>query len=62
MDIESAKKLDSAIPVKLSVDEFSNLSYSFQFDSLSPGQFVQGCMVGQGVFAVYEKSLKIVET
>jgi len=53
IELHMAKRLPGARPVKLQADAVSPTDgFSSDWQSLKPGQHVQGCLLGRGVFGV----------
>lgn len=56
VDVEQAKAIPGAKPVKLLVEAISPTDgYSSDWQSLSSGQHVQGCLVPAGVYGILEQ-------
>ncbi len=62
IDVNHARCIPNARPVRLLVDMFTDLDSPLEWRTLSPGEFVQGCLVADGVFAVVETKVKLVHT
>lgn len=62
IDIEVAKAIKNAKPVKLEVARYSNNAGGWASDwvNLKPGQYVQGCLTVEGVYAVVATGIRVV--
>ncbi len=63
IDLEEARRISrisTARPVRLAVEEYSNDALNTQWRDLPPGQFIQGCLVDEGVYGVTQSSVRIV--
>ncbi len=63
IDVEEARRMNRmgiAVPVRLSVEQYSNEALNFRWEDLRTGQFIQGCLVDEGVYGVTESSVRIV--
>lgn len=62
IDLEVARAIKQAIPVKLDVTRYSNKPGAWASDwvDLKPGEYVQGCLTVEGVYAVLATGVRIV--
>ena len=58
VQLEKAKRLDRAKAVKLDVARYSDTG--FDWIDLSPGEYVQGCLTSEGVYAVTTSRIRVV--
>ena len=58
IEVQDAKQLRGAKPVKLLVDRYNN---GKGWVELQQGEHVQGCLVDSGVYAILEPVIRIVE-
>lgn len=60
-EAKTLARINGAAPVKLLVDAYSNSDPFNDWQSLEPGQYIQGCLIiDSGVYAVILTALKIV--
>ncbi len=63
IDEEEARRLhesQGARPVLLKIFRYSHGDYPSTWHDVPKDQFVQGCLVGDGVYAVIKKQVKLV--
>lgn len=63
IDIEEARRLQLqkvATPVRLAAEQYANEDFSVRWQDLRSDQFVQGCLVDEGVYGVTESTVRIV--
>ena len=60
IELEVARAIKNAVPVKLVVDRYSNANgWATDWIRLKPGEFVQGCVTPEGVYGVVETGVRI---
>ena len=61
IDIEIAKAIKSATPVKLKVSRYSNAAgWGSGWVDLKPGEYVQGCLTVEGVYAIVTTGVRVI--
>ncbi len=62
IELNQARVMPGAKSVRLKVDRYTNREAPFDWETVHAGQYVQGCLIEEGVFAVVETKLKLVQT
>lgn len=60
LELEAARLIKGAIPVKLDVQQYSDDMYFESWVTLPEGKYVQGCLIESGVYAVTRSAIKVV--
>ena len=60
IDRELAAQIEGARPVKIRAAYYANDNVGTQWHEVPNGEYIQGCAVKGGVYAVYESALRLV--